>query len=107
MRDRRVGFEHPEVEALLDVEPHDVGIVVQVPDGEVLPALDLEIAAAQAQHDTALDAGRPHQGPAEDLAQVVEHQFPAVLRASRRWWCTCPGRWPARRGRRCRPGAVR
>ena len=76
---RCVRLEHPEAEALLDVQPHDVGIVVQVADGEILAAVEDEVAATEAQHDTAVHAGRPHQWPAEDLAQVVEQQVPPVL----------------------------
>src|SRR5271157_3264658 len=54
--------------------------MVEVADGEVLSAVELEVPAPQAEHHpTTLDAGGPHQGPAEDLAEVVEEQMPAVL----------------------------
>src|ERR1700689_686429 len=66
--DGGVGLEHPEVQALFEVETHDIGIVIEIADGEVLPALDLEVTAAQTEHDPAVAAGRPHQGTAEDLA---------------------------------------
>ena len=55
--------------------------MVEVPDGQVLPAVDLEVPAAQAENDAAHDAGRPHQGPAQDVAEVVEEQVPPVLGA--------------------------
>src|SRR6202042_1072285 len=58
---------------------HDVGVVVEIADGQVLSAIDVEVPAAQTQNDPALDTRRPHQGSAQDLAEVVEQQGPAVL----------------------------
>ena len=43
-------------ERLLEVEVHGVGVVVVVADGEVLPGLEQEVAAALAEHDRAVDA---------------------------------------------------
>ena len=51
----------------------------EVADREVLARDELEVAAAQAEHDGAVDAGRPHDRAAEDLAQVVEQRVAAVL----------------------------
>src|SRR5580692_1644399 len=76
-----VRLDHPEAEALLDVEPDDVGVVIEIADGEVLPTIELEVTAAQAEHDATLDAGCPHQGSAEDLAQMIEKEMAAILGA--------------------------
>src|SRR5579863_4851448 len=75
----RVGLEDPEAEALFEVERHDLGVVRGVADGDVLARLEDEVPAPQAQDDAALDPGRPHQGAAQDLAEVVQEQVAAVL----------------------------
>ena len=46
-----------------------VGVVVVVADREVLAGLEEEVAAAQAEHDRALDARRPDDRAAEDLVR--------------------------------------
>src|SRR5580692_103304 len=79
--DGRIGFEDPEAEALLDVEPHDIGVMVEIADGQVLPTIELEIPTSKTDHDANVDAGRPHQGPTEDLPKVVEEQMPPVFGA--------------------------
>ncbi len=43
------------------------------------PGVENEVAAAQAQHDCSVDAGRPHQRTPQNLVQVIEEQMPAVL----------------------------
>ena len=74
-----VGLEDPEAEALLEVERHGFGVVRRVADRDVLSGLEDEVPAPQAEHDAALDSRRPHQGAAQDLAEVVEEQVAAVL----------------------------
>jgi len=80
-RDGRIGFEDPEAEALLDIEPHDIGVMIEIADRQVLPAIELEIPTSKTEHDATFDAGRPHQGPTEDLPKMVEEQMPPKIGA--------------------------
>ena len=50
-----------------------------VSDRQVLADVEHEVAAALADHDRALHAGRPDERSADDLAQVVEQRVAAVL----------------------------
>ena len=71
----------PLLTAYLAYIPADrVGVVIDVPDREVLPAGQLEVAAAQAHDDRAVDRRRPHDRAAEDQPDVLEHRVAAVLR---------------------------
>ena len=56
-----------------------VGVVVVVADGEILAGVEEEVASALADDDGAVDAGRPDDRAAEDLAQMVEQGVAAVL----------------------------
>ena len=55
-----------EGEALLEVEPHRVGVEALVADREVLAARQLEVAAAHADHDRTVDRRGVHDRAAED-----------------------------------------
>ena len=35
-RHRGVGLEDAEAEALLEIEPHDIGVMAEVPNGQIL-----------------------------------------------------------------------
>src|SRR5471030_637520 len=58
-RHRRLLGQDQEGEALLDIEPHARGIVLEVADREILADRELEITAARGDHQTSLDARRP------------------------------------------------
>ena len=58
---------------------HRVGGVMAVSNRQVLSRLEEEVAAAEAEDDSSLDAGRPDDRPLEDLRQVVEQRVAAVL----------------------------
>ena len=62
-----------------EVELDGAGVVALVADREILADVEQEVAATLADHDRALHAGRPHERPADDLAQVVEERVAAVL----------------------------
>src|SRR5262249_13595808 len=74
--DRRLGLEHPEGEALEDVQAHLSGVVTRVADGEVTSDHQLEVAAPRAEHDGAVYAGRP-QDFVEDVLHDLEDREPA------------------------------
>ena len=62
----------PEGEALLDVEPHALGIVVEIADREILADRQLEIAAAHRQITTAaIEPGRPDDGAVDQPLDVA------------------------------------
>src|ERR1700677_615982 len=65
-RHRGIGLEDPEAEALFEVEPRHVGVVVEISDGQILAGVEDEVAAAQAEHHPAVDAWCPHQWATED-----------------------------------------
>ena len=50
-----------------------------VADRQILAGLEVEVAAAHAQHDRAAHARRPHDRALDDVAQVVEQRVAAVL----------------------------
>src|SRR5262249_39862212 len=74
--DRRLGLQHPEGEALQDVQAHLRGVVTRVADGQVTSDHQLEVAAPRAEHDRAVDAGRP-QDLVEDVLHDLEDGEPA------------------------------
>src|SRR5438067_13231364 len=78
-RHRRLRRGHVKAEALLEIQPHHVAVVRVVADREVLARLEEKVAAAQAEHDRSLHAGRPDDRALEDLAKVVEERVAAVL----------------------------
>src|ERR1700722_14168823 len=78
--DGRAGLGHPEAKALLEVEAHGVGGVVEVADRHVLTDVEDEIAAPEADHDALLHPRRPDHRSAEDAAQVVEEQVTGLRR---------------------------
>src|ERR1019366_3517860 len=53
--------------------------MVDITDGQVLPAVEQEISTSQTEHDPSLHTGRPHQRATKDLAEVVQEQVPTVL----------------------------
>ena len=56
-----------------------VDVVMGVTHGQVLPGLEEEIPAAQAEHHRAGDARGPDDRTSEDLAQVVEDAQATVV----------------------------
>ncbi len=54
-------------------------VVSLVADGEVLSAVEDEVASALAEHDRTDEPGRPDDRTVEDLAQMVEQQVTAML----------------------------
>ena len=78
-RHRGLGGHVAERERGLEVERHPVGVVRRVADGDVLPAVEEEVAAAQREDDRALEPRRPHDRPAEDALEVVEQRVAAEL----------------------------
>ena len=83
-----------------------LAVVRVVADREVLPGLEDEVSAAQADDDRALDARRPDDRAVEDLAQVLEQRVAAAARPSRPPAGTGRGRARARTGRRSRSRAA-
>ena len=49
--------QNQESEALLDVEPHPLAVVLEIADREILPDRQFEIATALGDHQAAVDAG--------------------------------------------------
>src|ERR1700716_1474607 len=79
-RDAGFGAERAEGHALFEVQADTVGVVADVPDGEVLSAREPEVTATQADHDRAVDARGPDNRTAENETDVLEHGVAAVLR---------------------------
>ena len=67
-----------EGEALLDVEPHALAVVVEVADREILADRQLEIAAAQRDHQAAVEARRPHDLAVDQALDVAQDRIAAV-----------------------------
>src|SRR5947209_13411862 len=78
-RHRGLGRDDAEAEALLQIQPDDVGIVRVVADREVLAGFEQEVASPEADNHRTPGAGSPHEWTLDDPAQVIEQQIPAVF----------------------------
>ena len=54
-------------------------VVVLVSDRQILAAVEQEVAAAEADHDRAVQAGRPDDRALDDLAQVFDQWVATVF----------------------------
>src|SRR5262249_21467659 len=72
-RNGRLFCQDQEGEALLDVEPHALGIVPEIADREILPDGQLEVAAAQGDRQAAFDPGRPNDLAVDQALHVAQH----------------------------------
>src|SRR4051794_36020114 len=77
--DPGIRLDHPEAEALLQVQAHVLGIMGEVPDRHVLSAVEHEVPSPQADYDGALPPWGPYHGALEDAVDVIEQEVPAVL----------------------------
>src|SRR4029077_24500 len=75
--DGRLRLEHPEGEALHDVEVHLRRVVRRVADREIAADHQLEVAAAGTEHDGAVDARRPDHLAVDDVLDHLEDREPA------------------------------
>src|SRR5215471_6517058 len=58
-RDSSLGREQQERQRLLEVEAHDAIGMVQIADRNVLPDVQIKIAAARGEHEGTCDGGSP------------------------------------------------
>src|SRR5258705_7949324 len=79
-RDAAFGAERAEGHALFEVQADTVGVVTDVPDGEVLSAREPEVTATQADDDRAVDPRGPDDRTAQNETDVLEHGVAAGLR---------------------------
>ena len=98
-RDRRLLGQDQEGEALLDVEPHPLGIVLEIADREILADRQLEVAAALGDHQAAVEAGRPDDVAVDQALDVAEDRI-AARRCARRGPCRAARSAPRRTGPR-------
>src|SRR5690606_24857801 len=75
-----LGREDRESHALLQIELHALAVMLRVADGEVLADRQLEVPAARAEDDGAIDRGRPDDPAIELPHDQVEDGIPALVR---------------------------
>src|SRR5690348_6942680 len=81
-RDRRFFRQDQEGKALLDVEPHLLGVVLEVAEREVLADRQLEVAAALGDHQATVDTRRPDDVAVDQALDVAEDRV-ALIGAGR------------------------
>src|SRR5918993_1603930 len=67
-----------EGEALFDVEPHALEVVLEVADREVLADRELEVAAALGKHQAAIESGRPDDVAVDQALDVAQDRVARV-----------------------------
>src|SRR5215204_2456646 len=67
-----------EGEALLDVQPHTLEVVLEVADRKVLADRELEVAAALGQHQAAIEPGRPDDVAVDQALDVAQDRVARV-----------------------------
>src|SRR5258707_649680 len=83
-RDGGLLGQDQEGEALLDIEPHALAVVVEIADREVLADRQLEITAAHRDHQATVEAGRPHDLAVDQPPDVAQDRVAAVVAGGRR-----------------------
>src|ERR1700716_1471635 len=77
-RDGGLLGQDQEGEALLDIEPHALAVVIEIADREILADRQLEIAAAHRDHHAAVEAGRPDDLAVDQPPDVAQARVAAV-----------------------------
>src|SRR5690606_40796793 len=80
----------PICHALADEELDVLRIVMRVPDCEILSDAELEVAAAQTQHDSTIDGRRPDDPILELLSNHIRSEERRVGKEGRTRWCPYP-----------------
>src|ERR1700722_3362604 len=76
--DRGLGGEHEESERLLKIEAHRAVRVAQIADRDVLPDMQVEIAAPRGEHASAVDGRRPDYVVLDELLDMLQHRVAVV-----------------------------
>src|SRR5271166_1141899 len=78
-RNRRLGREQQERERLLEVQTHDAVGVAQIADRNVLPDVQIEIAASRGEHERTGDRWGPDYLVLDEFSYMFQHRIPAVV----------------------------
>src|SRR5215510_6114852 len=77
-RDGRLGREQQERQRLLEVETHDAVGVTQIADRDVLPDVQIEIAASRGEHEGTGDGRGPDDLVLDEFSDMLQHGIPVV-----------------------------
>src|SRR5262252_10802327 len=77
-RDGSLGRKRQERQRLLEVEAHDVVGVAQIADRDVLPDVQVEIAATRGEHEGTFDGWGPDDLVLDQFFDVLQYGIPVV-----------------------------